>query len=481
MGYTTGTKWNIDLVREMVESKGFILVSKEYVNAKTKLIFYDSDGYYYNQVLSNNDPIRYAKSNPYTIQNIKLWCKLNNKPFELISEKYEGNTKHLKWKCFRDWCNEVFEASWSNISNHTHNKGCPYCAGVKVGQSNCLATKNPELAKEWHPTKNGNLTPYDVTCGSGKDVWWQCNKNPKHEWQAIINSRNDEKGCPYCSHKIISEDNNFKVTNPILALEWNYTRNDKSPEEYAPNSGDFVWWQCKDNSKHEWQDTIAHRNDKKENRNCPYCSGHRPSEDYNLLIDNPKLCEEWDYSKNIKNPEELTPNSGKYAWWICKDCKHEWYATIDSRNKNNGTSNGCPECNKSKGEKKCKEVFLCKMFFEITQVKYDNLSDTDKNNNTYFISQKTFNGLVGLGNGSLSYDFYLPKYNCLIEYQGQYHDGTVSNQTEEQFKYQQEHDRRKKEYAQNNNINLLEIWYWDFDNIEEILSKYLKIQQEQII
>ena len=67
----------------------------------------------------------------------------------------------------------------------------------------------------------------------------------------------------------------------------------------------------------------------------------------------------------------------------------------------------------------------------------------------------------------------MPNINLLIEYQGQYHDGTAGNQTDEEFKIQKEHDRRKKEYALSNGYNFLEIWYWDFDNIESILEKYL--------
>ena len=67
----------------------------------------------------------------------------------------------------------------------------------------------------------------------------------------------------------------------------------------------------------------------------------------------------------------------------------------------------------------------------------------------------------------------MPAYNLLIEYQGQYHDGTASNQTKKQFLQQQEHDHRKREYAKYNNIELLEIWYWDFDRIEQILDEFL--------
>ena len=92
--------------------------------------------------------------------------------------------------------------------------------------------------------------------------------------------------------------------------------------------------------------------------------------------------------------------------------------------------------------------------------------------------QQSYDGLVGINNGELSYDFYIPKYNLLIEYQGEYHDGSVSCQTEEEFEIQKEHDRRKREYAKSHGIDLLEIWYWDFDNIENILTDYLNLHKE---
>ena len=95
----------------------------------------------------------------------------------------------------------------------------------------------------------------------------------------------------------------------------------------------------------------------------------------------------------------------------------------------------------------------------------------------YYKPQKEYDGLLGLGNGNLSYDFYLPSYNLLIEYQGGQHEKYIKgfHKTKNDFIIQQEHDRRKKQYAEDNNIKLLPIWYWDFDNIEEILDKELII------
>lgn len=133
----------------------------------------------------------------------------------------------------------------------------------------------------------------------------------------------------------------------------------------------------------------------------------------------------------------------------CLNCGHVWLPEATSLT----SGFGCPCCAFSKGEKRIKK-FL-------------------ESYNIMFIPQKTFPGLVGVGGKCLSYDFYLPKFNLLIEYQGQFHDGTVPFQTEEEFLIQKEHDKRKSIYAQLNHIQLLEIWYQNYDNIEKILTNTL--------
>lgn len=78
-------------------------------------------------------------------------------------------------------------------------------------------------------------------------------------------------------------------------------------------------------------------------------------------------------------------------------------------------------------------------------------------------------------NISLSYDFYIPTSNVLIEYQGEQHEKPFNYfGSEKKLTIQKEHDKRKKIYAESNGIYLLEIWYWDFNNIEKILTDKLE-------
>lgn len=460
-----GEQYTYIKAKEYVKTLGFEIIGdfsdNEIIKTKQKIILRDSFGYLYISIINNlkNDfkPRFTHKSNPYSIQNIKLWCKLNNKPFELVDEQeYKDSNIFLKWKCLKEECGEIFEATWICISTE---RGCPFCASKQVGLSNCLVTTHPELAKEWHPTLNGDLTPYDITYGSMKRVWWQCSKNKKHIWNTFINDRGSgNNGCPYCSGKLPSEDYNLLVTNPDICEEWDYKKNKKRPEEYTRGSTEKVWWKCKEHN-HEWFVSILNR--AINGNGCPYCSGLYATKENNLLMNNPELCKEWDYNKNDKNPEEYTPKSDKKVWWICKNCGCEWEARISRRN--GYWKTGCPKCNKSKGEKRIDNYF--------TQIGLTKYKD--------YIPQKEFEGLAGVGKRLLSYDFYLPEYNLLIEYQGEQHEKFIKgfHKSKKYFQKQVEHDKRKKEYANKHNINLLEIWYYDFDNIETILKKELSLKR----
>ena len=245
-------KWNYKLVKEYIENLGMILISEKYKNARTPLIIKDNCGYMYYVSLDSlkrrNIPTKFYMSNPYTLHNIKLWCTLNNKTYELIDYHYKSNDTLMKWKCLKENYKEEFLSKWTNIQT---GYGCPYCANQKVGVSNCLSTTNPELAKQWHPTLNGDLTPYDFVSGSHNEVWWQCSKNPKHEWKSIIYNRNRGNDCPYCiktcgGYTLASYNYNLLICNPKVSEEWNYKKNDKRPEEYTPVSGQYVWWICKE-------------------------------------------------------------------------------------------------------------------------------------------------------------------------------------------------------------------------------------------
>lgn len=83
-------------------------------------------------------------------------------------------------------------------------KGCPYCVNKKVLVGfNDLASIEPKIAAEWHPTLNGALTPEKVTAGSNRKVSWLCPEG--HVWRTAISNRTNAKkrtGCPVCAGNV---------------------------------------------------------------------------------------------------------------------------------------------------------------------------------------------------------------------------------------------------------------------------------------
>ena len=249
------------------------------------------------------------------------------------------SNKKVWWQCEKGHEWEAF------INSRKNGVGCPYCAGKRaiVGISD-LATVNPDLAREWHPTKNERLTPLDVTAFSNRFAWWQCEKG--HEWRAMIYDRSNGCGCPICSgHRVLVGYNDLLTVNPSLAAQWHPTKNGNlKASDVTIGSDKKAWWQCEED--HEWEAVISSRN---AGHGCPYCAGQKVIVGYNDLATlNPSLASEWHPTKNGElTPKDVMRGTNKKVWWLCGD-GHEWEASPNKRSQNRG----CPECAKQKRKKK---------------------------------------------------------------------------------------------------------------------------------
>ena len=255
------------------------------------------------------------------------------------SDVTPNSSKIVWWKCSKghEW--------QATIANRNKGNGCPYCSGrFTIKNRNDLQTVNPTLAKEWNYEKNDGLTPIDVMAGSNKKVWWKCSKG--HEWQATVVDRKNGRGCPFCAgKKVLTGYNDLQTVNPTLTLEWDYEKNGNlTPENFSANSHEKVWWKC--SKGHEWQATIASRNN---GRRCPYCSNKSLLQGYNdLATTHPEIAKEWDYNKNgnITPSNVMAGSNNKKYWFVCEN-GHSYSSTLLNRKK----GRGCPVCRKNKVKK----------------------------------------------------------------------------------------------------------------------------------
>ena len=181
-----------------------------------------------------------------------------------------GSPRVVWWKC-------KYGHAWrAQIFSRTKNgSGCPTCAGQRsIPGVNDLATKYPELVKEWDYEKNGDLKPSDCLPQSEKVVWWICPKGHSYDMPVFFRTK-AKSNCIYCSNKrILKGYNDLETLHPELAKEWNYEKNNGLlPSQVGGGGGSHkkVWWICP--KGHEWPATLSSRI--RLHTGCPTCAIER--------------------------------------------------------------------------------------------------------------------------------------------------------------------------------------------------------------
>lgn len=266
------------------------------------------------------------------------WVQSKNAPLTPETVVYGSNRK-VWWKCQRG------HEYQSVVAMRTRQgTGCAVCGNKRVLTGfNDLASTHPELAKEWHNSRNGAETASEVMAGTGRLYWWICEKG--HEFQASPNNRTSGVGtnCPYCANKkVLPGFNDLGTIRPDIAEQWDVEQNgDLTPQDLTTNSGVKVWWKCQ--LGHSYQTTPDARCGSK-NAGCPYCSGKVVLTGFNdLRTKNPTLASEWDFERNAPlTPSDVTQFSSSKVWWKCS-LGHSWSVSAANR-----ANTGCPVCSNKK-------------------------------------------------------------------------------------------------------------------------------------
>ncbi|MFZ2527493.1 MAG: zinc-ribbon domain-containing protein [Rhodococcus sp. (in: high G+C Gram-positive bacteria)] len=145
--------------------------------------------------------------------------------------------------------------------------GCPHCRGTKTAtHTKSVAELQPELAAQWHPTRNGKHTPENVVWNSERVMWWKSNCCG-HEWPESVRSRDGGQRlrCLSC-HTILGS---LAWHDPGLAAEWS-PANPVTAWHVRPHASlPFVpQWSCVTNPDHVWNAPVSSRSNGAE---CPEC------------------------------------------------------------------------------------------------------------------------------------------------------------------------------------------------------------------
>ncbi|MGV8847749.1 zinc-ribbon domain-containing protein [Tessaracoccus sp.] len=245
-----------------------------------------------------------------------------------------GSAYEPWWTC--PTCSHVWTAP---VYARTAGNGCPACRGLVPTPTNSLQTLNPAIAGEWHHTRNGTLTPNDVTPNSNKTAWWHCT-TCQHDWPAVIASRaRNGNGCPACSGRHTTPATSLHALNPAIAGEWHPAHNGTlTPHDVTPGSNRKVYWLCRaENCGHTWQAYVYQRT---RGEGCPSCGGVVVTPMNCLATRRPDLAAQWHPQLNDRTAANVTAGTAYQAWWFGPECGHAWQAAIYAR----ANGNGCPDC-----------------------------------------------------------------------------------------------------------------------------------------
>lgn len=265
-----------------------------------------------------------------------------------------------------------------------------------------------------------------------------CGKIKSVKEYPLITNRTKSCGCyssdvAKISKTLLETDNENTLANkcPNLLEEWDFERNiGISPYTFCSGSKKKLWWKCK--NEHSWRASPSDR--KYRGSGCPYCSNKKVLKGYNdIATTNPNLVK---YFENEEDCYKYTKSSSKEVNLVCPICKSRKKTKIDWLSSQGFSCSNCGD-GISYGEK-----FISNL---LKQLNIENISQ-------YKIENK-------------KYDFYVKKYNCIIEVNGMQHYKDTSWST---LKYQKENDLYKKNLAISKGISsyiVLNFSYSEYDYV----------------
>lgn len=427
-------KYTQEEIAKIYKEHGWIVL-ENYINNKTPVHCMDVDGYQYKKtigdVLANKGSYRFHKKNPYTIENINLFLRLNDITLKLNSNEYIDAKTFMDWTCE---CKREFSATFDSILRGKHY--CEFCCRSKRfdGFRDYVLEIQTECDKRGY-----TLLTKDIKRSTDK-FEYICNKHYDYGIQTSTYDQmvNTNRGCYRCGVESRTEKHKIKEEALRQLAEskgYIYAGFDYDNEVDKGNKVN-IHIICPRHAEKGIQ-KVKFYNLKHNKGLCKYCLGYgRTQEDLQRELDE-------------MHGDILILKYDKYMNPIlvqCRRCGYTWWTSGMSLTQ----GHKCPNCNKS--------------MFEIEVAKIlDKFGYRHKDQHWYSDCRDI---------NPLPFDFYLFDANILIEADGEGHykpirrGNMTQKEAERQLAIIQEHDKIKTQYCINNNIPLIRIPYWERKNLE---------------
>lgn len=207
-------------------------------------------------------------------------------------------------------------------SSHRRSRGCPTCAGS-------VATRMPGLLKFWDQERN-KLSAADVSAYDRERFHWRCENGHSFE-RAPYRVLATGHRCQECRRegkvawRISGKRDPSKTladAHPDLIAQWDYVRNARGPEEFAPGSQREAFWICENG--HSWSSLICHRTGTARHQaSCQACKA--------IAYSAPEIAAQLHPSLNAPGAATtVRKGSSEILYWVC-DLGHVFSASVAAR------------------------------------------------------------------------------------------------------------------------------------------------------
>ena len=209
------------------------------------------------------------------------------------------------------------------------------------------------LQDQWGHAANAHLGNMIMKPHSSKKVGWICDQCPDghlHSWSSAVTDRTRGGGCSQCSGRKVCKHNSLATKEPELAAQWDYEKNDDTPDSVVAQSHRVAGWHC-DACGHKWSVSVNARVSNGRT-GCPQCAKFARTAKrvtHPTIIHDPFLLAQWDHKRNAEQghfPDKIRLRSNKQIFWLCNMCpagqQHSWPAMPLKRTAR--PKSGCPCC-----------------------------------------------------------------------------------------------------------------------------------------